>query len=499
MRFATLLTPLKGGEHVVRRSTIAILLSLVLVLGVLAAGCAQKPAEEKKPAVEEKAPAEEKAAPKAEEKPKALKGIAYVAGEGGHFAVVDLYKAMTDPNYIPSKVDITKGAGSEISGAIAGLNVEGAVKQRLKELGLEVTVVDPKAVFTEKCAGCHGDYPGDKNFDKVKGKDNFAWKEGIEKMINGGMVSGLSEEEIDALSRDLAIQHGGSVKQGGSHGISLSPDGKMIVAGTLGGQARIYEGSGTSWKPVTDLIDVGEKFCDAIWGPDGFVYFEDMANGKVYKFDPKTKKVADEIQFQSKDGKLKTISICGIQFLDDKAEKAIVSDMPTGQVFIVDMKTGEILKGAKVATFIHQIQLTPDKKELWVSAPDEFNVAEGLAPWSLAGKDDTGIEILDAQTLEKKGHIKLEGRFPHDIEFTPDGRYALVAARTYVPQGTDYLTIIDTRTHEVVDEIDTCGSCHHRIGILIKANEGIPNLCGVDVDWTGYEPVELEVKGYKQE
>lgn len=491
----------------VRQKVLPIILSLALVLGVLASGCTGGEKTEVKPTVEEKAPAqeekapakEEEKAPPAEEKAvPALKGIAYVAGEGGHYAVVDLYKAMTDPNYMPGKVDITKGAGSEISGSIAGLNVESTIKQKLKDLGLDVKVVNPEEVYNEKCSGCHGDYPGANMLDDVKGKDNFAWKEGIEKMVSEKGVQ-LDEEEIDTLARDLAVKNGGSVKQGGSHGVALSPDKTMMVAGTLGGQARIYEGSGTKWKAVTDLIDVGEKFCDAIWGPDGFVYFEDMANGKVYKFDPNAKKVADEITFQTKDGSKKAISICGIQFLDDKAEKALISDMPTGQIFLVDMKTGEILKSATVATFIHQIQLTPDKSELWITAPDEFNVAEGLAPWSLGGKDDTGIEIIDPQTLEKKGHIAFEGRFPHDVEFTPDGKYALVAARTYVPQGTDYLTIVDTKTHEVIDEIDTCGSCHSKIGILIKANEGIPNLCGVDVDWTGYESVDLEKKGYKQE
>lgn len=470
---------------------LTLMLGLVLVVGVLAAGCQQAPEEGAAPEEEKKAP-EEGAA----EKPSVLKGTAYVAGEGGHFAVVNLAEAMKNPDsYIPGKMDITPGAGSELAGEIAGGNVENVAKQRLKELGLDVEVVKPEEVFANKCAGCHGEYPGDKNFKAVEGEDNQKWREGIEEMLDEGKVSELSEEEIGSLARDLAVKHGGSVTQGGTHGLALDPNNpNFAVGGTLGGQARVFSDLEAGKK--SELMDVGEKFCDTIWGPQGFVYFTDMANGKIYKFDPDKQEVADVILAKSPDGSEQAKSICGIQFLDEQGKMAILADMPQGKIFLTNMKTGEIQQTAKVATFIHQAQLTPDKSELWVSSPNEFNVAEGLAPWSLAGKTYTGIDIVDTETFEVKNEIKLEGRFPHDIEFTPDGKYALLATRTYVPQGTDYLTIVDTKAHEVMNEIDACGSCHNQMGVLVKVNEGIPNLCGVDVDWSNYESAELEKKGY---
>jgi DNA-binding beta-propeller fold protein YncE len=53
-------------------------------------------------------------------------------------------------------------------------------------------------------------------------------------------------------------------------------------------------------------IKVGEKFCGAISGPDGNIYFEDMANGNVYTWDAKTLKTVDKMPV----GK----AVCGIQW-----------------------------------------------------------------------------------------------------------------------------------------------------------------------------------------
>jgi hypothetical protein len=81
-----------------------------------------------------------------------------------------------------------------------------------------------------------------------------------------GKIAGMSFEEVK--------------KSGGSHGQALVTEKgkKVLVAGTLAGNIyKIDLASGKKEGP----FKVGEKFCGAIVGPDGNIYFQDMANGNV--------------------------------------------------------------------------------------------------------------------------------------------------------------------------------------------------------------------------
>jgi len=309
--------------------------------------------------------------------------IAYIAGHGGHIAVIDM-RTMKSP------VDMEKGrivlveAGSEMEGKIAGMD-----------------------------------------FEKVK-------------------------------------------NAGGTHGQALVKEKgkKVLVAGTLSGNVyKIDVATGKKEGP----FKVGEKFCGAIAGPDGNIYFEDMADGHVYIWDSKKLKTVDKMPV----GK----ALCGIQWTKN-GKKAYITDMPTGIVYVYDWKTKEKIKeiSSPEMTFIHQARMTPDGKELWVSAPNEYD--PGLKP----GTHKSQVIVIDTAKDEITKRIILPDNVrSHDFAFTKDGKYAFLSSRTYGDDST--LNVLERKTNNIVGQVSACASCHKNAGVTVSIDKGSPLLCGIEVDW----------------
>jgi DNA-binding beta-propeller fold protein YncE len=311
-------------------------------------------------------------------------GIAYIAGHGGHLAILDL-RTMKSPSDVEKDRIVLSEAGSEMEGKIAGMS-----------------------------------------FEQVK-------------------------------------------KAGGSHGQTLMMEGgqKVLVAGTLSGNVyKVNLATGKKEGP----FKVGEKFCGAITGPDGNVYFEDMADGDVYVWDAKTLKTVDKMPV----GK----AVCGIQWTRNH-DKAYITDMPTGVVYVYDWKTKKKIKeisSPEGMTFIHQTRMTPDGKYLWVSAPNEFD--PGLKP----GTHKSQIIIIDTAKDEIVKRINLPDDVrPHDFAFTKDGKYVLIASRTYADDSM--VDVMNTKNYDIVEKVSVCKSCHQPNGIEVKIDKGSPLLCGIAVDW----------------
>ncbi len=310
-------------------------------------------------------------------------GIAYIAGHGGHLAIIDM-RTMKSPTDIEKDRIVLTEAGSEMEGKIAGMS-----------------------------------------FEQVK-------------------------------------------KAGGSHGQALIHEkgDKVLVAGTLNGDVyKVDLKTGKKEGP----FKVGEKFCGAIVGPDGKIYFEDMADGNVYVWDSNTLKTVDKMPV----GK----AVCGIQWTKG-AKKAYITDMPTGIVYVYDWKTKKKIKEitSPEMTFIHQARLTPDMRYLWVSAPNEFD--PGLKP----GTHKSQVIIIDTKTDEIVKRLVLPDNIrPHDFAFTKDGKYAFLSSRTY---GDDSkLVVMDRKTDDIVETVSACASCHQKYGIQVKIDKGSPLLCGIEIDW----------------
>lgn len=308
---------------------------------------------------------------------------AYIAGHGGHLAIIDM-KTMKAPTDIEKDRIVITEAGSEMEGKIAGMS-----------------------------------------FEQVK-------------------------------------------KSGGSHGQALVMEKgkKVLVVGTLAGNVyKIDLATGKKEGP----FQVGEKFCGAIVGPDGNIYFEDMANGNVYIWDSKTLKTVDKMPV----GK----AVCGIQWTKNH-KKAYITDMPTGIVYVYNWKTKKEIKqiSSPEMTFIHQARMTPDGKELWVSAPNEFD--PGLTP----GTHKSQVIIIDTAKDEIVKRIVLPDSVrSHDFAFSKDGKYAFLSSRTYGDDST--LNVMDMKNYDLVGKVSACASCHKTYGVEVKIDKGSPLLCGLEIDW----------------
>jgi len=257
-------------------------------------------------------------------------------------------------------------------------------------------------------------------------------------------------------------------KSGGSHGQALMTEKgkKVLVAGTLAGNVyKVDLATGKKEGP----FKVGEKFCGAIAGPDGKIYFEDMADGNVYVWDSNTLKTAEKLPV----GK----AVCGIQWTKG-AKKAYITDMPLGVVYVYDWKTKKEIKqiSSPEMTFIHQTRMAPDGKSLWVSAPNEFD--PGLKP----GTHKSQIIVIDTDKDAIVKRIVLPDNIrPHDFAFSKDGKYAFVSSRTY---GDDsQLNIMDMSNYNIVGQVSACASCHKPAGVEVKIDKGSPLLCGIEIDW----------------
>lgn len=257
-------------------------------------------------------------------------------------------------------------------------------------------------------------------------------------------------------------------KVGGTHGqVLVTEKGKkVLVAGTLSGD--VYKIDLATLKREGPF-KVGDKFCGAIAGPDGNIYFEDMANGNVYVWDSKTLKTVDKMPV----GK----ALCGIQWTKN-TEKAYITDMPLGVVYVYNWKTKKEIKkiSSPEMTFIHQARMTPDGKQLWVSAPNEFGPGLG------ARTRKSQVIVIDTAKDEIVKRIVLPDNVqPHDFAFTKDGKYAFLSSRTYGDDST--LNVMDMSNYNLVEKVSACAECHKAAGVTVKVDKGSPLLCGIEIDW----------------
>ncbi len=254
-------------------------------------------------------------------------------------------------------------------------------------------------------------------------------------------------------------------KSGGSHGSSLID--KTLYVGLLNGTVVTYDlKTGKKSAPIA----VGKKFCDAVVGPDGNIYLEDMADGHVYIFDPKGLKTVDKLPVGA--------AVCGIAWTKSR-DKAYVSDMPQGKIFVIDWKTKKTVKEITdpELTFIHQLRMTNDGKQVWVAAANEYD--PGLKP----GTHKSQIVVIDTKTDKVVEHIVLPDTLrAHDVKFSPDGKTALVSGRDYATKD-GAIGIMDVKTRKIVKTVSICAGCHKAAGVTVTIDDGAPLLCGMAIDW----------------
>jgi len=274
---------------------------------------------------------------------------------------------------------------------------------------------------------------------------------------------------------DLATGSVGRYQHGKpSDAVTVSKDGNTLFAFSLDGYAKeINANTGKQ----TEWMKFGQKHCGSNYAPDGTIWVSDMKDGKVYVYDPDKHKLVDSFPVAK--------SICGINFSND-GKYAYVSDMPGGFVAVVDVASKKVVsKINNVGNFIHRAAITPDGSELWQSDGSELMGGKAVGVgYAEAGASPGGVSIVDLKTGKVKDFV-ITGGNPHDVDFTPDGKYAVVAVRQVPEQDDSSLVIVNTESKRIVKIYSACKSCHGVQGVEIdeSVDAGRPFLCAVDVDW----------------
>ncbi|QWR77511.1 hypothetical protein [Candidatus Magnetomonas plexicatena] len=260
-----------------------------------------------------------------------------------------------------------------------------------------------------------------------------------------------------------------------SDALILSKDEKTIYAFSLDGNSKeidIATGKQTEWQKL------GKKHCGTAMAPDGTIWVSDMADGNVYIYDTKTHKLKDSFNVSK--------SICGITFSKD-GKLAYVSDMPGGFISIVDVATKKVTgKITGAGAFIHRSRVNPAGTELWQSDGAELKDGKPAGVgYTDAGGIPGSVTIADLKTNKIVDTLLIGGN-PHDIDFSPDGKYALVVTRQLPEREDSAVVVIDTKTKRVVKQYSACQKCHGALGLKIDAKHedgGKAFLCAIQVNW----------------
>ncbi len=416
----------KGGEHVAKPKTLAVLLGLVLFFGVLSAGCAQKPAE--KPVEKVEKPAVEKPAVPT------YKMRVYTNGHGGHLSVTDLeinprtkeVRVVAGPARLKAQ-----GYGSDKASHAVSISKDGKM---LYWAPLDGTIaeIDLEAVGLTFDKTPFGKL---KRFGSYVAK-NVEWKE-----------LGGSEDNL----------HCGS---------SFSPDGRLLyVSSIASGAVLVYD---TQKHTKVDKIPVDVFLCTAEVTRDGkYLYAANMASGVLDKVNLKTGEVEKRIDLTEMNGYFIHIGeieprgrylwqTAANEFKGGKPYNFPIPGAPgigEGYIIIYDTVKDEPVEAIKVPGNPHDVTFTKDAR---------FAISAIRHPPS----DPTSSAIMVLDAIEKK-LLKIK-----DVQTGKEVDTYDVCNSCHAEIGADLSKFIDPETRVLVN-----------LGLLDEPETGIALHCGIDLAW----------------
>ena len=263
-------------------------------------------------------------------KPCTFDAIAYIAGHGGHVAVIDM-RTMKSPTDMEKGRIVLTEAGGEMEGKIAGMSFE------------EV----------KKGGGTHG-----QAIVSEKGK----------KVLVAGTLNG------NVYKVDLATgKKSGPYKVGEKFcGAIVGPDGKLYLEDMADGNVYVWD---TNTLKTVDKMPVGKAVCGIQWTHDKKkAYVTDMPTGTVYVIDWKTKKTIKEITSpemtfihqarMTPDGKYLFVSS------PNEFDPGLKPPTHKSQVIVIDTKKDDIIKRIVLPDDVrpHDFAFTKDGRYAFLSS-----------------------------------------------------------------------------------------------------------------------------------
>lgn len=273
---------------------------------------------------------------------------AYIAGHGGHIAVIDM-KTMKSPTDMDKGRVVLTEAGSEMEGVIAGMSFEEVKKQ----------------------GGTHG-----QAIVTEKGK----------KVLVAGTLSG------DVYKIDLASgKKSGPYKVGKKFcGTIVGPDGKVYLEDMADGHVYVWDSAKLK---TVDKMPVGKAVCGIQWTKNkGKAYITDMPTGTVYVYNWKTKKKIKEITSpemtfihqarMTPDGKYLFVSA------PNEFDPGLKPGTHKSQIIVISTDKDEIVKRIVLPDDVrpHDFAFTADGKYIFIA--------------SRTYGDDSTLAVMDLKNAE---------------------------------------------------------------------------------------------------
>ncbi len=295
----------------------------------MGSGSVKAAGEEPAGAAAEKSPAVEAKVVTAATPP-TFNAVAYIAGHGGHLAIIDM-RTMKAPTDVEKDRIVLTEAGGEMEGKIAGMSFE------------EI----------KKGGGSHG-----QALVTEKGK----------KILVAGTLNG------NVYKVDLATgKKSGPYKVGEKFcGAIVGPDGKVYLEDMADGNVYVWD---SNTLKTADKMPVGKAICGIQWTKNNKkAYITDMPTGVVYVYDWTTKKKIKEISSpemtfihqarMTPDGKYLWVSA------PNEFDPGLKPGTHKSQVIIIDTAKDQIVKRIILPDNVrpHDFAFTKDGKYAFLSS-----------------------------------------------------------------------------------------------------------------------------------
>ena len=216
---------------------------------------------------------------------------------------------------------------------------------------------------------------------------------------------------------------------GGPHEAAVSPDGKRVIVTNYysrnSGSQKTLSLISLAEGKVIKTIDLGRfsRPHDVQWVNDYQVVCTVEANKALLLVNVNTAKVERIFKTNKNGSHMLALS---------KDHKRLYSSnmVGNGTVTVFDFKTGQKITDIKTGSETEGVGVTPDGRWVWAG-----------------NREENTVSIIDTTSLEVVKILPSEG-FPYRVEFTPNGKYALVP---HAVSGT--LMVGDVKAQTVIKHI----------------------------------------------
>jgi DNA-binding beta-propeller fold protein YncE len=307
-----------------------------------------------------------------------LNGTAYIAGHGGHLAIVDLATMREPTDEDKDRIVITE-AGSEMEGKIAGMDFE-----KVKSGG-----------------GSHG--------------SALVGSKLVVGLLNGKVVI----YDLQSKKKSEAMEVGKKFCD-----VIVGPDGKLYMEDM--GDGNVYVWDAGTMKTV-DKMPVGAAVCGIAWTKNrDKAYVSDMPLGVIHVLDWKTKKEIGKITdpamtfihqvTMAPDGEHLWVTAPNEFGPKGPGEPNLGPRSQKPQIVIIDTKTDKVVEKVVLPDDVnlHDVEFSPDGKTVLLPARTY--------------KDDSILAVMDVATrkIEKRVSLCLACHKKAGVEVTMDNKSPLL-------------------------------------------------------------------------